>query len=262
MDQEPVLTNKQEPHEQIFDMLFEKDEVTWQSILQELVKSEEMSPWDVNVSLLTKKYIDAIKKLKELDFRVSGKVLLAAAILLKIKSNKLVGEDIEYLDRLISQEEDEENLMFEEDMQPRSQENIPSTLIPRTPQPRKRKVSIYDLMHALEKALEVKRRRVLKSVPPMNVEIPKKTRDISEVIKEIYGRIKEFFWDNNKDQLTFSKLLPEEASKNDKVFTFIPLLHLTNQRKIDIFQQKHFGEIDIILKQTSAEVNNELGLNS
>ena len=101
---EQILTNNpdKEPHERIFEILFDKDELTWQSIIQELIKTEQMDPWDVNISLLTKKYIETIKKLKELDFRVSGKVLLAAAILLKIKSNKLVGEDIEYLDRLIS----------------------------------------------------------------------------------------------------------------------------------------------------------------
>jgi len=260
---EQILTNKpdKEPHDRIFEMLFDKDEITWQSLLQELVKSEEMNPWDINVSSLTKKYIETIKKLKELDFRVGGKVLLAAAILLKIKSNKLVGEDIEYLDRLIS-EQDEEELLMDDDMQPRAEEDIPKNLIPRTPQPRKRKVSIYDLMGALEKALEVKRKRVLRSIPPMNIEIPEKKRDISSVIKEIYGRIKTFFWEHRKDRMTFSRLVPEGATKNDKIFAFIPLLHLTNQRKIDIFQQKHFGEIDIILKETEKEVNKELGLSS
>ncbi len=259
---EQILTNNpdKQPHEQIFELLFEKDEVTWQSIMQELVKSEDMNPWDVNVSELTKKYIETIKKLKELDFRLSGKVLLAAAILLKIKSNKLVGEDIEYLDRLIQEQDQEELLDFEEDLEPRKQEDIPKNLIPRTPQPRKRKVSIYDLMGALERALEVKRRRVLKSIPPMNVEIPEKKRDISDVIKEIYGKIKAFFWENKKNSLKFSKLIPEEATREDKIYTFVPLLHLTNQRKIDIFQQQHFGEIDIILKKTSEEVNKELGI--
>jgi len=259
---EQILTNKpdKEPHEQIFELLFDKDEVTWQSIMQELIKSEQMNPWDINISSLTKKYIETIKKLKELDFRVSGKVLLAAAILLKIKSNKLVGEDIEYLDRLIS-EQDEEELSFEEDIEPRAEEEIPKNLIPRTPQPRKRKISVHDLMHALEKALEVKRRRVLKSIPPMNIEIPEKKKDISSIIKDIYGKIKVFFWEHRKKRLTFSKLIPSD-SKEDKIYTFIPLLHLTNQRKIDLFQQKHFGEIDIILKQTEKEVDKELGLSS
>ncbi len=71
-------------HERIFQLLYNQDEVTWQTLLYELVKKEEMNPWDINISMLTKKYIETIKKLKELDFRISGKVLLAAAILLKI----------------------------------------------------------------------------------------------------------------------------------------------------------------------------------
>ena len=255
---EQIVSNAPDkaPHEKIFELLFDKDELTWQTIIHELIKTEQMDPWDINISLLTKKYIEAISKLKELDFRISGKVLLAAALLLKIKSNKLVGEDIEYLDRLISQE-GEEDLTFEEDLQPRQQEDIPKNLIPRTPQPRKRKVSIYDLMNALEKALEVKRRRVLQSIPPTNVEIPEKKRDISSVIREIYGRIRAFFWEHRKDRLTFSQLVPSDTKK-DKIYTFIPLLHLTNQRKIDLFQQQHFGEIDITLRQTKEEISKEL----
>ena len=73
---EQILTNtNKEPHEQIFELLLDKDEITWQSIMQELIKSEQMDLWDINISLLTKKYIETIKKLKELDFRVSGKIL-------------------------------------------------------------------------------------------------------------------------------------------------------------------------------------------
>ena len=84
-----------EAHEKIFNVIFSKaDEVTWQSIIYELVKSEQMDPWDIDISLLTQKYIEILRSLKEHDFRVSGKVLLAAAILLKIKSTKLVGEEL------------------------------------------------------------------------------------------------------------------------------------------------------------------------
>ena len=53
-----------------------------------------------------------IKTLKEHDFRLSGKVLLAAAILLKIKSNRWVKEDIANLDAMFaSAEQDEEDLL-------------------------------------------------------------------------------------------------------------------------------------------------------
>jgi segregation and condensation protein A len=251
-------------HDKIFELLFEEDEITWQSIIYDLIRAEKMDPWDVDVSLLSQKYIDTIKKLKEMDFRVSGKVLLAAAILLKIKSSRLVDEDINELDRLIfSQDEMTEEEFYEEletQFQGTTRNFEQPILIPKTPQPRKRKVSIYDLVAALEQALEVKRRRVISSIPTSTVELPEKKVDISDIIKQIYSRIVTFF-SGSSGRLTFSQLIPSD-NKEDKVYTFIPLLHLTTQRKIDMLQQEHFGEIEIqLLRQLGKrDVDRELSL--
>ena len=238
-----------DPHDRIFNIIFSKaDEITWQNIIFELVKTEQMDPWDIDVSLLTQKYIEMLRTLKDHDFRVSGKVLLAAAILLKMKSHKLVGEDLSELDRLlIGVEEEMEPLDFEETGGITKLTEIP-TLIPRTPQPRKRKVSIFDLVDALERALEVKKRRLLHSIPPLNLEAPKKKRDITEIIREVYFKIKTYFMKTLKEKLTFTKLLPSE-SREDKVHTFIPLLHLAQQNKIELVQETPFGEIEVLLKK-------------
>jgi segregation and condensation protein A len=243
-----------QPHEQIFEILFDKDEVTWQTILYELVKSEQMDPWDINVTLLSQKYIDMIQKLKELNFRISGKIILAAAIILKIKSDRLLGKDLNAFDSLFAEPQDD---MLYEDLEPQKltdQQKL--NLIPRVPQPRKRKVSIYDLVNALEQALEVKRRRVLDSIPEYTIELPTKKRDVSEIIKVLYFKIRDFFIIHKDRRLTFSTLIPSQ-SKEDKVYTFIPLLHLTNQRKIDLDQKEHFGEIEILLR-TEQEIVKEL----
>lgn len=242
-----------DPHERIFSIILSKaDEVTWQSIIYELVKTEQMDPWDIDVSILSQKYINMLRALKEHDFRVSGKVLLAAAILLKMKSNKLVGEELNELDRLlVGVEEEMEELGFDEVSNIPKLEEAPA-LMPRTPQPRKRKVSIFDLVKALERALEVKKRRLLNSIPPLNLEAPKKKKDITDIIRDVYGKIKSFFVSALKERLTFSKLLPSE-SKEDKVHTFIPLLHLAQQSKIELVQQSPFGEIEILLKKKMEE---------
>lgn len=251
-----------DPHERIFSIIFSKaDEVTWQSIIYELVKSEQMDPWDIDVSILAQRYIEMLRAIKEYDFRVSGKVLLAAAILLKMKSNKLVGEDLSELDRLlIGVEEEMEELGFEETGEIQKLGEIPA-LIPRTPQPRKRKVSIFDLVEALERALEVKKRRLLHSIPPLNLEAPKKKKDITEIIREVYGRIKSFFISALKGRLTFSKLLPSE-SKEDKVHTFVPLLYLAQQNKIELVQENPFGDIEILLKKREGAIGMESGANT
>ena len=141
--------------DKIFEMLFDKDEITWQTILYDLVREEKMNPWDVDISLLTQKYLKMLKKFKEMDFRLSGKIVLAAAILLKIKSNKLVG-DADKLQELMTSTGEEE--FYEDLSEEELQEIEEAKLIPRTPQPRKRKVSIYDLVGALQQALEVKKR--------------------------------------------------------------------------------------------------------
>jgi len=243
-------------HERIFQLLYNEDEVTWQSLLHELIKKEQMNPWDINISLLTKHYIETIKKLKELDFRISGKVLLAAAILLKIKSDRLLNEDLSEFDRLLT--ESKEGLAEELDLEePQRQYDEKHPLIPRTPQPRKRKVSVFDLVKALEKALEVKQRRVMNSIPPMDVKIPEKKRDITQVIREVYSKIISFFTINKQNKLTFSQLVPSQT-KEDKIYTFIPLLHLTNQRKVNLEQKEHFGEIEIMIN-SEKEVNKEIG---
>ena len=72
-------------------------------------------------------------------------------------------------------------------------------------------------------------------------------RDITEIIHDVFTSIKSFFSKGSK-KVTFSSLTPTD-SKEDRIYTFIPLLHLANQdhRKIDLFQEQHFGDIEVTL---------------
>ncbi len=239
--------------DKIIELVVGKDEVTWQHMMMELVKAEGMDPWNVDISLLTQKYIKMLGKLKELDFRVSGKMVLAAALLLRWKTTKLVGEDMAELDRLMRPQEDVDEQGFYDDLESGQQSGaqlapgeIPQ-LLPRTPQPRKRKVSIYDLMNALHKALEVRDRRVIRRTPVINLRMPERKIDITKLIGTMYDRIKAMF--SPQGTLTFAQLAPSE-SRHEKILAFIPLLHLANhdERRIDLVQKEPFGEIEIILR--------------
>jgi segregation and condensation protein A len=242
------LFNQEDPQERIFSILFKEDEITWQNIIYDLVRIEGMDPWDIDVSIISQKFLEMLKKLKEMDFRISGKVVLASAILLKIKSDRFVDEDINALDNLMSSANEEESLMdeFGEGISAPIDKSHPP-LLPKTPQPRKRKVSVYDLIQALEKALEVEHRRPKSAAPSKTkFKIPDKRMDVSEIIKDVYEKVQVHYNNESKknNKLTFSQLIPSE-SKEDKVYTFIPLLHLENQRKVDMDQKIHFGEIEI-----------------
>ncbi|MFC1730890.1 segregation/condensation protein A [candidate division KSB1 bacterium] len=246
-------------HETIYDILLDQDEITWQSLIHELVKTNQMDPWDIDVSQLSRTYIDVVKKMKEMDLRVSGKVVLAAAILLKIKSTRLLKEDITQFDNMMSGQ-DEDSLFDEEGLSGEERRKIRYDglrLIPKTPQPRARKVSIYDLVEALQQALETKRRRLLRERDVPQMEIPEKKIDISVLMKNLYGKVLSFFTSDSGAKLTFSQLIPSER-KEDKIMTFIPLLHLCNNRKIDLHQEKPFEEIEIRVSNVR-EINKELG---
>lgn len=238
--------------DKLFNLLVEQEDITWKDIIYDLIKTEQLDPWDVDISRLTNRYIETIKDLKKADFKLSGKVLLAAALMLNMKGKRLVGEDLDALDRLIAQKDFNEQEFYDEleNATFRDPSQIPESermqLVPRMPQPRLRKVSVYDLVAALEKALEVKKRRLLRELPAAHTYLPKKNRDITLMIKGLYKHILDFFSANPSKKLTFAALTPN-ATKEDKIFTFIPLLHLTNERKIDIHQPEHFGDFRIHL---------------
>jgi len=233
--------------DKLYNMLMQKDEITWQSIIYDLIRSGEMDPWNIDISLLTKKYLETLKTLKESHFLISGKVVLAAAILLKIKSDRLITEKIANFDsQLFSQGEIEDLDNFGENVERiRLLENPKLTI--KTPLARKRKVSLNDLMGALQRALEVDQRRTLKRIREeehlAKVKIPEKKVNISILIKDLYSRMLDFF--SKKPTLTFSELVPSDR-KEDKIMTFVPMLHLVNHGKIDVDQKEHFGEINII----------------
>ncbi|MEK6816308.1 MAG: segregation/condensation protein A [Nanoarchaeota archaeon] len=236
--------------DRVLDILMKESEITWQNIILELIKSEQMNPWDVDVSILTQKYLETVKRLQETNFFLSGKILLASAMLVKIKSQKLVDEDILNFDSILFHQEDQFDALDDfAEFKERQKFDAPGLGI-RTPQSRKRRVSVKDLITALERALEVNKRRILRHNALWNFnkpEIPEKKIDMAELIAGIYGRIKSFF--SKQEKVTYSRLLPQgELTKRDKILTLYPLLYLENDSKIDLIQNEHFGEIEVELK--------------
>ncbi|MBI1972666.1 segregation/condensation protein A, partial [Candidatus Woesearchaeota archaeon] len=218
------------------------------TIIQDLVKNEELDPWNIDISKLTRRYMETLKKLHEHNFFVSGKMLLASALLLKIKSDRLVHGDLAAFDQQLFPQDDAlldtENDYVQPVLGPHE---IPQLLI-KTPQPRKRQLTLQDLMKALEKALEVDERRTLKRLQDDVVfgeaTLPEKIYDITEIIKDVYEKIRYIL--SHKPSLTFDELVSSDK-KEDKIMTFIPLLHLDSQQKIDLQQDVPFGTIHITL---------------
>ena len=237
--------------QKLFDMLLKEEEISWKTIIYDLVKNEEIDPWDVDITLLTKKYIEIVKKMQEHDLKISGKIVLAAAILLKIKCIHLVDKDITKLDALINQQEEFEDIdeeFFDSlDNNKEQREKQQYTLIPRNPQPRNRKVSVNDLVNALQRAMQSKKRILEKMRPVEFTRQLEKKIDIMEIIRDVYHKIAYYLNKDQTEEVALSRLLPPRARREDKVYTFLPLLHLENQQKIDLMQNEAFSEITVRL---------------
>ena len=211
------------------------DELTWEGLIREIVKKEKMNPWEIDIALLSSKYIEVLKELRKIDFRLSGKFLLAAAILLKFKSEFLFSEEVpEELKELILSSIDLNFLFEKQEVE----------ILSRIPPIRKRSATIEELVSALKKAMEVEKRRLeRKSIEKNNlrriVEI-----NIREISQNLYNNICYFFEKLGRNEIKFSELITSKEKK-DVIWTFLPLLFIANRGLVNLRQEEEFGEIYI-----------------
>jgi len=234
--------------EQVQGLLF-GEQLSWQAIIYDLINTEQLDPWDVDITVLTGKYLEKVRDLEGVDFFVSGKVLLAASLLVRIKSEIVLNNHLPGLDDILFGREDGKKYVQE---RIELDEDVPD-LVPRTPLPRLRKVTLQELMSALGKAIKTENRRIKKVVVMKQQEIetalalPKNTINLRDQIKKVYGKLKSIFM-NREERLAFSELV-EGGTKEQLVSVFLPLLHLDNNHRILLEQDEHFNEIWVWLKK-------------
>jgi len=237
----------------------------WQAIIYELIHTEQLDPWDINIIVLTEKYFERVLTLeKEIadsdeleitDFYASSKVLLAAALLLRIKSEFLLNRHIKSIDEILfGKKEDKKYVMEKIEI---DEEDLP-ILIPKTPLPRARRVTLTELMSALNNAINTESRRIKREVSIKRaqklseVNFPKFTRiDLKDRIKHLYARVltslkkKAVTPEKHMNKVGYSDLIGKE--REEKLVSFLPLLHLGNTQTLWLEQEKHLDEIWIYL---------------
>ncbi len=248
--------NSKVSQEQIHGLLF-SEQLSWQSIIYDLINTEQLDPWDIDLVLLASKYLEKIRAMEETNLFISSKVLFAASLLLRIKSEILLSQYIPDLDNILFGKEEERRYVQEKI---EFDEEVPE-LVQRTPLPRFRKVTLQELITALGKAIRTENRRIKRVVTAKQQEletaiaIPKRKINIRDKIKEIYLKLKAIFSDR-EERLTFSELV-DKHHNGDKIGAFIPLLHLDNQHKVFLEQDNHFDEIYIWLKHSYEKKNKD-----
>ena len=168
--------------DQFFDLITGED-LGWQTIIYDLIKTEQLDPWDIDLSVLAEKYVEIISILEDADFFVSSKVLLACSLLLRLKSEILINSYIQDLNDALYGREEEKR--YELERIEIDEGDLP-TLVPRTPMARHKKVTLEELMSALNKAIDTENRRIKREIKGKQAEksalavLPKREEEKSD----------------------------------------------------------------------------------
>ena len=207
-------------------------EATWKDVLTELVRKNELNPWDIDIAEIVEKYVDAVRGMRVLDLRVPANIILAAAILVRLKSDML---DLE-------EKTDAEEAPLDFTRPPVTVD--PLSLRLRLPQ--RRRVSLTELISALEEAMKLKEYREAQAAGETRI-VPMvfQRADVEADIEAVYSLVK-----SNADaskMLTFSALCKVGNRDNSLLDLFIPLLFLASKARVLLLQEEFFGEIVIAL---------------
>ncbi len=212
------------------------DQPNWKIILYDLVKSSEIDIWNVDLINLTDLYLEKIRNLKEENLIVPANALLAAAILLKLKTYSL---------KLTNAENPEEELkLLTEDNYVLSNSvdlNTPMRL-------KEGQVSLEELIDVIDIMMNAPTKknleRKIKEKKEIEFILPKITVDFSERSQSLLDEIRANA--DNYMMVLFSSFTKQEKDPYQVVENyFIPLLFLVQDKKIDAWQEEFFSEIFI-----------------
>lgn len=217
------------------DLLNIVSQPTWREFLVDLITSEQMDPWDIDLVQVSQAYLEKVRQLNAMDLRVPANVILASAILLRFKSDSL--------------NFDEEPLLEEgESLEAREliSEDIPE-LVLRTNNPRKRSLTLDELITAVEEVMSVGKKKMPLSAAPkvLSIELPKE--NMNERMQKIYSKAIELM--DSENVVLFSSMLNNKNDAEEITLTLLPLLHLAQEQKLLAWQDEFFGEIFIKVQQ-------------
>lgn len=216
------------------------DQPAWKTILIDLVKSEKMDPWQIDIAELAEKYLNKINLLEKVSLRIPANAILASAILLKMKAKTL---KLSALEEDIDEAEQREFQLLSDDQIP----NLNGLR-----QLREGRVSLDELVSTIETVLEKTKkaefRKTARELPKFT--IPFSQENLNEKIEFVLSKILERA--DSQGLVIFSRLIDSKDS-TEIINTFIPLLFLVDKGKVNAWQDEFWGEIFVQIIQQQLE---------
>jgi chromatin segregation and condensation protein Rec8/ScpA/Scc1 (kleisin family) len=233
--------------QKLMDMIMQ--EYSWEQTIYKLISLENLDPWDLDLSVLADSFIKYVMRLENMDFRVPARYVAVAAVLLRMKSDhvRILKEDEIFNVAGLTEGNGEALEMPEGNGRLEGNGHIeldPGILeVPLKRRP-VRRVVITELVAALKRALGTQYRRDNRiSARKERVKI-EYTVDITQRINNLYGRINSIMDRIDKNTVKFSSVV-EKWERPQIIESFVPLVHLDNDRSVNCSQEKLFDEIFI-----------------
>ena len=219
------------------------DQPAWKTILLDLVETEKMNPWDIDVINLSEKYLKKISELEGNNLRVPANAILACAILVKTKAKYL---------KLSSLDEKEEKIELTPEQKEMMLAQIPDLMSGRMS--REGRITLDELVMSIEDIIQrtTPKKNSSRIIP--RIEINFDATSIEEKLESVFNLIKQKV---DSQGIVLFKDLIESNEVDNVVDVFLPVLFLMNSGKLIAYQNEFFGEIFVqLIKETPLEESN------
>jgi segregation and condensation protein A len=233
-------------------------------VLVQMAKQGKIDPWNIDIADIADKYMLHIAESKSNNLRVTGRALFFLAVLLKLKSNVLVGIDpLQFeIQEEFNPEYDDDDSRFNEDLY---YQDFPDNVIPiediiqrRTSVKlnRNRIVTLKDLIRQLEfyeqiekkqqiqSQIERAQQRRVRSYKNMSADdIINMAHEeyIESSIKILHENLVKIFEKEEKVELNTLTLLGL-----DKISAYMALLFLTVDSEFDLEQDEFYSDLYVV----------------
>ena len=233
----------------VSDLLTIVEAPEWKKILLDLVKSERMDPWDIDIVYLARKYLERIRSMSSNNLYVPANAVLACAILLNMKADVLrqyyveEEESDEYVEDFAVIFDGAEDVPAE--VQQEGEFQHPPEVLPPV-RITTRRVTLDELLAAMERVMKAKKTvRRKPEVRPDIIDVfmeEMEREDVDRLVQETYERIKASL--DSEGITTLSRVLPDNDALS-VVNTLLHVLYLANEGKVNVWQEKPFDEVFI-----------------
>ena len=212
------------------------DQPAWKTILIDLVETEKMNPWDIDVIILSEKYLKKISELEGNNLRVPANAILACAILVKTKAKYL---------RLSSLDEKEAKVELTPEQKEMMLATIPDLMSERMS--REGRITLDELVMSIEDIIQrtTPKKNSSRIIP--RIEINFDATSIEEKLASVFELVKQ---KADSQGIVLFRDLIESNEVDSIVDVFLPVLFLMNSGKLIAYQNEFFGEIFVqIIKE-------------